>query len=202
MSFSVDELVASLKSNHIGQEAMDLAALQVQLSQTLFTSASTSQRHDAEPFHCNTPTASTPSSSFSWSHMSHRRKGSVASISMEDDIAEMEEDERIVEELLFSPPATTSATHHHNQRAPSSPIQASAFTHRNSGSSFMYTAEPTSIFATQDPFYLAQMQASQTSQNMHSFFAQAGRPAQHSPFVQAHERSHSVLMAAAGAFDR
>ena len=29
MSLSVDDLVASMSSNHIGQEAMDLAALQV-----------------------------------------------------------------------------------------------------------------------------------------------------------------------------
>jgi len=29
MSFSVDDLVASLSGNHIGQEAIDLAALQV-----------------------------------------------------------------------------------------------------------------------------------------------------------------------------
>lgn len=29
MSFSVDDLVASLNSNHIGQEAIDLATLQV-----------------------------------------------------------------------------------------------------------------------------------------------------------------------------
>lgn len=29
MSFSVDDLVASLSSNHIGQEALDLAALHV-----------------------------------------------------------------------------------------------------------------------------------------------------------------------------
>lgn len=29
MSFTVDDLVASLSGNHIGQEAIDLAALQV-----------------------------------------------------------------------------------------------------------------------------------------------------------------------------
>ncbi|TFK56230.1 hypothetical protein OE88DRAFT_1641916 [Heliocybe sulcata] len=207
MSFSVDDLVASLKSNHIGQEAMDLAALQAQLKQTLFcaTSASTSQqRHDAEPYHCTTPTASTPGSSFSWSHMPHRRKGSVASIAMEEDIAEMEEDERMVEELLSpSSPATTSPVYQHNQRAPSSPMQAPAFAHRNGASAYTYASEPTSMFATQDPFYVAQMQAAQNaSQNVHSFFAQAGRPAQHSPFVQAHERAHPVLMATAGGFAR
>ena len=32
MSFSVDDLVASLSGNHIGQEAIDLATLQVPLS--------------------------------------------------------------------------------------------------------------------------------------------------------------------------
>jgi hypothetical protein len=31
MSFSVDDLVASLGASHIGQEAMDLAALQVRV---------------------------------------------------------------------------------------------------------------------------------------------------------------------------
>jgi hypothetical protein len=31
MSFTVDDLVASLSTNHIGQEAIDLAALQVHI---------------------------------------------------------------------------------------------------------------------------------------------------------------------------
>lgn len=31
MTFSVDDLVASFSSSHVGQEAMDLAALQVRL---------------------------------------------------------------------------------------------------------------------------------------------------------------------------
>ncbi|EPQ59692.1 hypothetical protein GLOTRDRAFT_114307 [Gloeophyllum trabeum ATCC 11539] len=212
MSFSVDDLVASLKGNHIGQEALDLAALQAQLAQTLFTP----QRH-AEPaeyaHHCNTPTASTPSSSFTWSHMPHRRKSSVASLttqrSMDEDITEMEEDEKMVEELLWpSSPSTSSAStssqtsFHHAQPAsahhqtPASP----AFPQRNTAPSYAYTysAEPTSIFATQDPFYVAQMQA---AQNAHApaFFAQAGRPAAHSPFVMAQPVPvHSQFMA----FDR
>lgn len=36
MSISVDDLVASLSGSHIGQEAMDLAALQVMSSPRLF----------------------------------------------------------------------------------------------------------------------------------------------------------------------
>jgi hypothetical protein len=80
MSVSVDDLVASLSANHIGQEATDLAALQAQLAQTLLThqlsltpshphtspfvhgvSVNIARRDPANVQHCTTPTARTPS---------------------------------------------------------------------------------------------------------------------------------------------
>ncbi|KIJ70370.1 hypothetical protein HYDPIDRAFT_23482 [Hydnomerulius pinastri MD-312] len=108
MSVSVEDLVASLSSNHIGQEAIDLAALQAQLAQTLFAhqlSSSLSSPHaHTSPFahtpvvnvnmscrdptnvqHCTTPTARTPSSTaFAWpvpgtEQMEHVRKRSTSS---------------------------------------------------------------------------------------------------------------------------
>lgn len=109
MSISVDDLVASLSSHHIGQEALELAALQAQLAQTLlahqFSSSSPhfQHQHVSGPHstvsvprrdpghvqHCTTPTARTPSSSaFVWplpvqEYASHSRRSSISSIKMQ-----------------------------------------------------------------------------------------------------------------------
>lgn len=86
MSFSVDDLVASLSGNHIGQEAIDLATLQVpfisrlssslltgtnphtplqsQLAQSLCSPQQPAVSTTNKPGHCNTPLAKTPSSSY------------------------------------------------------------------------------------------------------------------------------------------
>ncbi|KAI6105368.1 hypothetical protein F5141DRAFT_1216165 [Pisolithus sp. B1] len=122
MSISVDDLVASLSSNHIGQEALELAALQAQLAQTLlvhqFSSSSPHFQHQhvsgshpnvsvprRDPGHvphCTTPTSRTPSSSaFIWplpvqEYASHSRRSSISSIKMQqchEDIVLVEMDD-------------------------------------------------------------------------------------------------------------
>ncbi|CAL1702041.1 unnamed protein product [Somion occarium] len=213
MSISVDDLVASLGANHIGQEAIDLAALQ--LSQALPkhtgpTALDMQKVHHGgytQPY--NTPTNRTPSTSFSFEHarLARSRSCSVASrnarpesisevsqeLGYDDD--RMDEDERMVDEMLF----------------PSSPVSACSYsTHFPSNDHSFYPrsfqtdhpistmhsphsmeygeASPTSTFANTDPFYLAQLQASQASTSA-SHFAFLGSPAQQSPFVPSSRRT-------------
>ncbi|KAH8113288.1 hypothetical protein DFH11DRAFT_1544986 [Phellopilus nigrolimitatus] len=220
MTFSVDDLVASLSSNHIGQEAIDLATLQAQLAQTLAYSQQ-QQHHQAASAqgHCNTPTARTPTTSFAnWSVLEQRRSRSSSSASAVprkgsfsgcDSDMIMEEnmdadDEYAVEQLVGSGAGPAYSD-------PSSPIryrersdtlymqnQAHAYTHpsnqnqaryayANADAMFDCTSPTASSFARSDPFYAAaeasSRQAHQATQN--SFFAQIGRPAQHSPFYAA-----------------
>ncbi|KIM42805.1 hypothetical protein M413DRAFT_10262 [Hebeloma cylindrosporum] len=225
MSFSVDELVCSFSSSHIGQEAMDLATLQAQLSETLFGGPSYGRQSqmripdrgrskNTQP--CNTPIARTRASSFSeWGNgvgmAVDSRHGSRSNSSAGFD--DMEEDERMVEELLMpSSPLTSSNPHISNQFPP-----ASSSTYLSSSSSFQgsiptsphsqtvfasYGSDPSpsspssSQFTTTDPFYLAQLQASQafsnngnlnfnssTGNQQPSVFAQNGRLTQSSPFA-------------------
>ncbi|KAH8074927.1 hypothetical protein BXZ70DRAFT_902737 [Cristinia sonorae] len=209
MSISVDDLVASLSSNHIGQEAGDLATLQAQLAKTLccpsYTMPSASQRGYAQP--SNTPTCRTPSAGFSWdlSEGSRARSSSVASLKgrgslMDDRTSEphfddMDEDERMVEDLLCPSSPITShpgpshvfPTCHQSGAALDFSKQTSA-SHAYS-SQMDSTPSSSSTFAATDPFYLAQLQAAQRPVAT-SFFASAGRPSPHSPFVLA-EQGHN-----------
>jgi hypothetical protein len=219
MSFTVDDLVSSLSSNHIGQEALDLAALQAQLAQTLFSQPLAS---NDSSFHqpCNTPTGRTPSSSFSWGQVMdvQQRLGSrrnADEMMMVDDA----EDERMVEEILIpsssSPPASAVSPHPSSSSSPfaqlnmNGPSQRSQsrtrFTSPSSASASSVPTSPSmsmsmssvssdssssSSFASTDPFYLAQLQAMQApSPTPPSVFSQLGRPAQHSPFVQHQQQS-------------
>jgi hypothetical protein len=128
MSVSVDDLVASLSANHIGQEATDLAALQAQLAQTLLThqlsltpshphtspfvhgvSVNIARRDPANVQHCTTPTARTPSAaSCTWplpDHSDHSRRRSVSYArrqSTDDGWCDFEEmvEERTVEDMV------------------------------------------------------------------------------------------------------
>ncbi|KZT74536.1 hypothetical protein DAEQUDRAFT_761379 [Daedalea quercina L-15889] len=200
MSVSVDDLVASLSSNHIGQEAIDLANLQAQLAQALRNHASTSaqsiQRRTYAP--SSTPLARTPSSSMCWepSEFARTRSSSAASGTQlrgidenKQDMDTTDEDEQMVEEMLFASPANTSLSH--PPLSSSSPATFSgmlsrrpSIPHVSSTLDTVPTELPspnTSHFATTDPFFLAQMQASQSPAP--SFFAQAGRPSAHSPFL-------------------
>ena len=87
--------------------------------------------------------------------------------------------------------------------SPTSQYTHGRYTYTNSGSDVFSTSPTVSTFAMQDPFYAAaeasSRQAHQSSQN--SFFAQVGRPAQHSPFFAAHATQSSAATHAQGGFD-
>jgi hypothetical protein len=212
MSLSMDDLCASLSSSHVGQEAMDLAALQVQLAQTLFcqsmavSSATQRQEDYAQP--CNTPTGRTPSASFSWGQMidPSRHSELPPRRNTEDHFRdETEEDERMVEDLLIP-------------TSPMSPKQQTAAAGRSQQqSSPTYPpSDSSSLFTTTDPFYMAQLQAAQNyGVAPPSVFSQAAFPTQQSPFMvhsnfQRHNPAqnphaldtHSLLVAASSSFDR
>ncbi|KDR68373.1 hypothetical protein GALMADRAFT_231333 [Galerina marginata CBS 339.88] len=222
MSFSVDDLVSSLSSNHIGQEAIDLATLQAQLAETLAgghcRGGSTYHAHDTQTRQTsfstrgrsqrtqpsNTPTVRTPSSSslhHAWGmDTTPHGRGRANSISSTY-LDETEEDERMVEDLLIplsaplSDPATPSPQF--EQELPSSSSSASQAhitlpyqINTNPFPSYSYASDPaassptTSLFATTDPFYIAQLQAaSQQHAQSQSVFAQNGRLTQNSPFA-------------------
>ncbi|KAI0772519.1 hypothetical protein BD413DRAFT_612659 [Trametes elegans] len=211
MSASVDDLVASLNANHIGQEAIELAALQAQLSQTLLHQSLSSPIPFNSPRGApvTTPVSRTPSSSISWdtgdatwgprsSASGTKMRCSIDEGQLESD--DMDEDERMVEDLLFTPtsPASPSASF---SRAPpppaTSPTPSSALRQRKvSLSMHMIPLEHshhdlpspnTSLFTTTDPFYLASLQSAHAPST--SVFAQAGRPSAHSPFLS-HSHHH------------
>ncbi|KAF9782128.1 hypothetical protein BJ322DRAFT_196553 [Thelephora terrestris] len=195
MSFSVDDLVASLNGNHIGQEAMDLATLQSQLAQSLYCPQETTVPNPNKPGHCNTPLAKTPSSSYMhWAErgvgypcdtaMGYRsRSSSITSCprrsrqnSIDEanfdhthqrdcDMDDMDEDERMVEELLLS--ASPPSQFH------------GRYSHQRANSNSGYMASPPTPssptihsdghFTTSDPFYLAQLQQLQQQQAQNPF---------------------------------
>ncbi|KAJ7283400.1 hypothetical protein C8J57DRAFT_1120892 [Mycena rebaudengoi] len=215
MSLSVEDLVSSLSSSHIGQEAMDLAALQVQLAQTLFcqsmssSSMAAQDRKDDYNQPCNTPTNRTPSASFSWGQMidSARHSDSTSRRNSEDH--EME-DERMVEDLLI--PTSPMSANPSTASAHFSIPQSSTGRTQNSPPKYP-SYEPTpSLFTTTDPFYIEQLQAAQNySAAPPSMFSQAAFPSQQSPFIhssnfQRHNapaNSHALFAAATSSpFDR
>lgn len=228
MSISVDDLVASLSSNHIGQEAMDLATLQVRAARTSITPFSLTHFTQAQlqtlfypampatparrGTHANTPMCRTPtSSSFCWDRPA--RGSNVASMGQRkegEEAAEhadpMDEDELMVEDMLF-PAAPPAASHTapppspYTYAPPASPTQYTMRTRQPSASTSYspaaYDLSPntTSMFATTDPFYLAQLQAAQTP----SFFSQYGMPSQQSPFAKGHAfQGHTLVQPLAG----
>ena len=107
---------------------------------------------------------------------------------------DMDEDERMVEDLLCpSSPATANAASSHffpahpHQSAPpfntSEGLKGLPASYAPHGVPLELPSPPnTSVFATTDPFYLAQLQASQQRASV-SYFANAGRPSPQSPFV-------------------
>ncbi|EKM59558.1 uncharacterized protein PHACADRAFT_250142 [Phanerochaete carnosa HHB-10118-sp] len=203
MSFSVDDLVSSMSSNHIGQEATDLAALQAQLAQTLYHCQTSEHRRAT---HACTPMACTPTSSSLWERpeLDRRRSNSVVSKrDMEEQretVDAMDEDELMVEDMLFPsvasaldatypashmppPPSPTLYPRHSHSRKSSA--SASSF----SSMHYDVPSAGSSLFATTDPFYLAQMAAQQNSPAP-SFFSQFGKPTQQSPFLKGHPFAH------------
>ncbi|KAF8876286.1 hypothetical protein CPB84DRAFT_1852991 [Gymnopilus junonius] len=204
MSFSVDDLVSSLSSSHIGQEAMDLAALQTQLAEALLGGPVTSATgyvhgHQIPSSHmqnttqaCNTPIARTPSLSSSFSHSwvnetVRKRANSISSTYMDD----MEEDEKMVEDLLIPSSPTLSSVSGSQFGNPSASFSMTPHPHIDSNvyPSYENLSEPspsptTSLFTSTDPFYIAQLQASNSPiPQSQSVFAQNGRLTQNSPFA-------------------
>jgi len=195
MSFTVDDLVASLSGNHIGQEAIDLAALQSQLAQSLYCPQQATTPAPNKPGLCNTPLAKTPSSSYvpwaergaghpydtvvgyrsrSSSVTTYPRRSRQNSIDEANfdyaqqrdcDMDDMDEDERMVEELLLS-------------TSPPSQFPG-RYSHQRANSNSGYMASPPMAssptthsdghFATSDPFYLAQLQQQQQQQAQNPF---------------------------------
>ncbi|KAG9317106.1 hypothetical protein JVU11DRAFT_1294 [Chiua virens] len=217
MSVSIDDLVASLSANHIGQEATDLAALQAQLAQTLLAhqlslssphshssafvhgvSVNIARRDPTNVQHCTTPTARTPSSAtFTWplpapDRADHARRQSASlprRQSMDDgwgDLDEMDE-ERTVEDMVTpDSPRSQNAylwsscqadVHGAASRVLAAPVPTSISA--SSMSSPIDSCTP-SLFTSTDPFYL---QASQPTQQSHTFFSHVGMPSSHSPFL-------------------
>ncbi|KAG9219504.1 hypothetical protein CCMSSC00406_0005398 [Pleurotus cornucopiae] len=194
MSLSIDDLVSSLSSSHIGQEAMDIAALQAQLAQTLAqaiqqsASGQYTQRANRAQT-CNTPIAQTPSSSMSFADAQRFYETVPRRGSQHDDYPypateQMEEDERMVEDLLM--PQSSSATN-----------GASSFeqhAYQNHSPSYTYTSPftndpyPNSSFATTDPFYQQAAKSHSMNTSPSSIFSQAGRPSHHSPFLAAQKQ--------------
>jgi hypothetical protein len=127
--------------------------------------------------------ARTRASSFvNWNGPSSHR---MAELHLDTD---MEEDERMVEELLIpsSPVSSNSFYKSHTPHfsMPSSPVSSSL---QNNPSSSMTQphSDPSSVFTSTDPFYIAQLQASQTFNNSspQSVFSQNGHISQSSPFT-------------------
>ncbi|ESK93555.1 hypothetical protein Moror_1561 [Moniliophthora roreri MCA 2997] len=207
MSISVDDLVSSLSSSHIGQEALDLAALQTQLAQALFMqhAASTSispNNSSGERFTqpCNTPTGRTPSSSISWGQMMDAQRTNPTRWNSDESFRELDdaEDERMVEDILLpsspvSPgPSSSSTPFVQHQSTRQSRSQSRSGPMASPVSPGFGTDSSPSIFATTDPFYLAQLQALQShNSSPASVFTQLGRPSQQSPFVHQQQKLDS-----------
>lgn len=194
MSISVDDLVSSFSSSHIGQEAIDLAALQAQLNQAFFAQPiATSSSHYNQSRNtqtCNTPTGRTPSSSFSLGQMMDAQRLSRRNPDEHEHSRDMDdmEDERMVEDLLIpSSPVYPSSTSSYSQ--PNSKPQTKSPMGFSPSSPSLYSAsESPSTFTSTDPFYLAQLQSMQHNSTPTSVFSQLGHPAQQSPFMQQPQR--------------
>ncbi|KAH9482976.1 hypothetical protein JR316_0005076 [Psilocybe cubensis] len=211
MSVSVDDLVSCLSSNHIGQEANDIAVLQAQLAQTLFrdSSALDIQHEPQTPCSprgrklkvraCTTPTARTPSvsSNQGWGmaiDTSRSRRNSVSSSSLEN----LEEDEKMVEDLLI--PATSLSdslsdshmgsvflTYQDSQSSQANTnveVFLPGYTSHNNFSDPFPSSPTTSLFTATDPFYLAQLESlNSPAAHPRSVFAQSACLNANSPFA-------------------
>ncbi|KAF9246843.1 hypothetical protein BU15DRAFT_69704 [Melanogaster broomeanus] len=213
MSLSVDDLVASLSANHIGQEAMDLAALQAQLAQTLLAhqlslssphvhsspfahgvAVNVSRRDPTNVQHCTTPTARTPSSAaFTWplpvpEYAEHSRKRSVSSVRRQS-IDEGCFDEEMAEEHFVEDMVTPDSPNAYRW------LSYQGDTHGSPTSAFPAPAPtPVSPSGMSSPIDSCSsslftstdpfyLQASQPAQPSHSLFTHVGRPSTHSPFA-------------------
>ncbi|KAF8121316.1 hypothetical protein EV363DRAFT_945844 [Boletus edulis] len=199
MSLSVDDLVASLSANHIGQEAIDLAALQAHLAQTLLThqlslspshphasafvhgvSVSVVRRDPGNVQHCTTPTARTPSTaSCTWplpvqEHTDHSRRRSSSYARRQSIDDGWYDSEEMAEECTVEDMGDACGSVTRVLSTPSMPLSSS-------NTSPPPDSSASSLFTSTDPFYL---QASQSTQQTHTtFFSHVGMPSSHPPFM-------------------
>jgi len=126
------------------------------------------------------------------------RKNSVVVDGHWEDVDEMDEDEQMVEDLVTpSSPMSTSATSS-NFTFTHRPMSSSSSS-RSPTTSAQNPFQDASLFTTTDPFYIAQLQASQNPEPSSSVFAQSGRPAARSPFLRRQPQNtyaHAVPAAA------
>ncbi|KAG6833584.1 hypothetical protein H0H87_004211 [Tephrocybe sp. NHM501043] len=206
MSISIDELTNSLSASHVGQEAIDLAALQAQLAQTLFgqsiarsSSPQNVSRKTSFTQPCNTPTFS------NFAHLTESQGTASAPSSWPFETSRDDmEDERMVEDILVPRSPSASALQYSL-----SSWSKSHYTSNNQTSDF-------SSFTTTDPFYLAQYQAQhqKTTTPTYSAFAELGKLPQQSPFSPSSPRrdsnssasslaleTHSFFVTASAAFE-
>ncbi|KAI6035590.1 hypothetical protein F5J12DRAFT_32601 [Pisolithus orientalis] len=190
MSISVDDLVASLSSHHIGQEALELAALQAQLAQSLLAHQfSSSSPHFQHPHlsgphpctniarrdpghvqHCTTPTSRTPSSSaFIWplpvqELASHSRRSSISSIKMQqchEDIVLVDMDDADEEDARLVEAMVTPSDVPSKDALNSFSVPTS-----HQLISPMDPSCSPSLFTTTDPFYIQTSQAAAAQQSL------------------------------------
>lgn len=164
--------------------------MQAQLSQVLFkqsaAGANTQRVPRGNTHTCNTPTERTPCS---WGQDRQYWKPADG-----DDF----EDERMVEDLLMpsSPVATPQfanlAQQHHVPSSTAYGYPTYASTPSYSPDHARAASPSTSLFTSTDPFYMAQVQASQNFASPQSVFSQGGRPAQSSPFMLKHHPQPQV----------
>lgn len=162
--------------------------LQAQLAKSLFSGSSSTSRCGPSRFKntCTTPMARTRTSSFvNWNGPAPQR---VQELHLDTD---MEEDERMVEELLIPSSPISSNSFYKSSTPqfsapfmPSSPVSSSFQSNHTSTLSSAHS-DPSSVFTTTDPFYIAQLQASQSFNNSspQSVFSQNGHISQGSPFA-------------------
>ncbi|KAJ7179501.1 hypothetical protein C8R46DRAFT_1345836 [Mycena filopes] len=182
MSLSMDDLCASLSSSHVGQEAMDLAALQVQLAQTLFchsmASSAAAQQQQQQQRQDDYP----PALQHTHGSLLHGRSNAPTPPPRDHFRDEMEEDERMVEDLLI--PTSPASPKQQQQQNPFYIAQLQA--------TQSYGVSPPSVFS-QSAF-----PSQQSPFMIHSNF-QRHNATQNPLSLDTH---HSLMVSATSSFDR
>ncbi|GJJ07257.1 hypothetical protein Clacol_001457 [Clathrus columnatus] len=197
--YQLDELIASLKTSHIGNEAIELSNLQAQLQQALQAypqsgpfptspvQSSSFPLHNGAPV--NTPVSRTPSSIVPTTVTGRRRRrSSVASATsfraqsrFDDDLfsSRYDLDQDMMEDVEEEAEVDASLTHVSSHAT--SPIQ---FNHPSPINSTYQAYSPTTLaYALNDPFLAHQLQTAEQRNRQPSYFAQLATTHQHtSPF--------------------
>jgi len=190
LPYQVDELIATLSTSHIGNEAIELAMLQAQLQQALqaYPQGAPYPTSPVQSSYAGGAPVNTPIPGAAWVHnmeaaQTRRRRSSSSASAMsarsrrrqtndeDEDMMEDVEEEAEVDSSLY---ATSSPIQY--AAAPSSPTQA--------------YSPSTYAYALTDPFLAAQLRAAEQRNRQPSFFAQIATAQQHvSPFYTAARQS-------------